>query len=99
MKNFLESLVTEIYDELRARTPGACGCDACRTDVMAFVLNNTRPRYSGGADTGRALISLDMQKDQTRAEIAVMVLDAMQRVAANPRHAPHRPSGGTPAAP
>ena len=33
-----------------------------------------------------ALIALDLQKDQTRAQLAVIVLDAIQRVAANPRH-------------
>jgi hypothetical protein len=31
-------------------------------------------------------MTLDLQKDQTRATIAVHVFDAMRKVAANPRH-------------
>jgi len=87
MKNLLEDAVLRIYEELVAKTPGACTCESCREDALAYVLNKTRPRYSGGTDTGMALIALDLQKDQTRAQLAVVVMDAIQRVAANPRHA------------
>jgi hypothetical protein len=31
-------------------------------------------------------MAVDLQKDQTRATIAVLVLDAMRRVASSPRH-------------
>jgi len=86
MRNLLEGAVVALYDELRAQNPELCGCDNCRTDVIAFALNAARPRYSGGTDVGQALISVDLQRDQTRAALAVLVLDAMQRVAANPRH-------------
>jgi len=86
MKNLLEGTVVALYDELRAQNPELCACDNCRTDVIAFALNAARPRYSGGTDVGQALISVDLQRDQTRAALAVIVLDAMRRVAANPRH-------------
>ncbi|HSC33298.1 MAG TPA: late competence development ComFB family protein [Gemmatimonadaceae bacterium] len=86
MKNLLEGTVVALYDELRVQNPELCGCDNCRTDVIAFALNAAHPRYSGGTDVGQALISVDLQRDQTRAALAVIVLDAMQRVAANPRH-------------
>jgi hypothetical protein len=89
MKNLLEDTVVGIYQDLIARMPGACTCASCKEDALAYVLNKTRPRYSGGTDTGMALIALDLQKDQTRAQLAVIVLDAIQRVAANPRHPPH----------
>ena len=93
MKNLLEGAVREIYAELRRQNPEMCDCAVCQEDVLAFALNNTRPRYGGGSDTGHALISVDLQKDQTRAAIAVIVLDGMRRVAANPRHAARRASG------
>ena len=87
MKNRLETVIEEIYHELRGKNPDYCACELCQSDVLAFALNHSRPRYSGGTATGRALISVDLQKDQTRAELAVVVLDAMRRVAATPRHA------------
>lgn len=86
MKNLIEGAIVEIYDELRAANPDACACEACRADVLAMSLSAARPRYSGGTDLGEALIALDLQRDQTRAALAVLVLDAMRRVAANPRH-------------
>jgi hypothetical protein len=88
MKNLLEGTVSGIYDDLLAQTAGACRCAECKQDALAYVLNKTRPRYSGGTDTGMALIALELQKDQTRAQLAVVVLDAIQRVASNPRHPP-----------
>jgi hypothetical protein len=89
MKNLLEGAVLGIYEKLIANDPSVCSCANCREDTLAYVLNKTRPRYSGGTDTGMALIALDLQKDQTRAQLAVIVLEAIQRVAANPRHQPH----------
>ena len=88
MKNLLEGTIGSVYADLRSQNPDFCDCENCQTDVMAFALNAARPRYGGGADVGHALMALDLQKDQTRATIAVLVLDAMQKVATNPRHGP-----------
>lgn len=86
MKNLLEGAIASVYADLRVQNPEFCACESCRTDVMAIALNSVRPRYGGGADVGHALMAVDLQKDQTRATIAVLVLDAMRRVAASPRH-------------
>ncbi len=92
MKNLLQGAVKDIYDELRSRGSPLgggtfCGCEQCEDDVMAFALNHLRPRYAGGTREGVAVTSVDLQRDQTRAELMVAVLDAMRRVSNNPRHA------------
>jgi competence protein ComFB len=86
MKNLLEGAVKEIYDELRASNASFCGCAQCEDDTLALALNHLRPRYAGGTREGVAVTSVDLQKDQTRAALVVAVLDAMRRVAHNPRH-------------
>jgi competence protein ComFB len=86
MKNLLEGAVKEIYEELRSRDTTFCACEQCEDDVMAFALNHLRPRYAGGTREGVAVTSVDLQRDQTRAELMVAVLDAMRRVSNNPRH-------------
>jgi competence protein ComFB len=86
MKNLLEGAVKEIYDELRSRDAAFCGCKQCEEDVLSLALNHLRPRYAGGTREGVAVTSVDLQRDQTRAELMVAVLDAMRRVANNPRH-------------
>ena len=90
MKNLLEDTVIGIYDDLLAKMPAMCACASCKEDALAYVLNKTLPRSSGGTDTGMALIALDMQKDQTSAQIAVIVLFEIKLVAANPRNSPLR---------
>ena len=86
MKNLLEGAVKEVYDELRSHDATFCGCAHCEEDVLAFALNHLRPRYAGGTREGVAVTSVDLQRDQTRAELMVAVLDAMRRVSNNPRH-------------
>ncbi|MGH7718778.1 MAG: late competence development ComFB family protein [Gemmatimonadaceae bacterium] len=86
MKNRLEEMVRQVYAEMREQHPEFCHCAVCEDDVVAYVLNHSRPRYSGGTPTGTALISLDLQGDQTRATVAVLMLEGMQRVATSPRH-------------
>jgi competence protein ComFB len=86
MKNRVETAILMLYDELRSGDPESCDCERCRDDVVTYALNQAKPRY-GDTATGQALISVDLQRDQTRAELAVIVLEAMRVVAANPRHA------------
>lgn len=95
MKNLLEGAVRDIYADLGRRYPEYCRCDNCQADVLAWALNHARPRYSGGNVTGMTLTYVDLQRDQTRAAIAVIVLDAMRRVAANPRHDAPRDQSAT----
>ena len=86
MENLLEGAVRSIFRELRAKDPAFCTCKQCEDDVLAYALNNSRPRYSGGSPTGSALVSVELQRDQTRASLAVLILDAMRKVASNPDH-------------
>ena len=51
-------------------------------------MNKAKPRYSSGSVVGSAVTRVSLTQDQTRAEIAVLVLEAMRRVQRNPRHGP-----------
>lgn len=86
MKNLLEGTLNEMYADLRSRNPEFCACERCQADVLAMALNKARPRYSGGSAQGLALASLDLQGASTRAALAVLLMEAMRRVAANPDH-------------
>ena len=88
MKNVLEELVLEVYAQLKARHPEFCACERCHDDVIAQALNKARPRYIGGSPIGAAVTRVSLAGDSARAEIAVLVFDAMRRVNLNPRHGP-----------
>lgn len=88
MKNAIEDSVREIYRSLRGKHAEFCGCTRCEDDVIAFALNHTRPRYVAGPPMGAAVTSVQLAQDQSRAELTVIVFNAMQRVAREPRHSP-----------
>jgi hypothetical protein len=85
MINAIEEVVREVYDQMRDREEGFCTCPQCKDDVLRHTMNHLRPRYVGtpvGAAVTRAALALE----QTRAEVAVVVLEAMHLVAQNPMH-------------
>jgi len=86
MLNALEEAVRETYDALRSADPSFCGCQRCRDDVMTLVLNQARPRYVVGDPLGAAVTRVALERRQQRAELSVIVLDAMRRVAQAPHH-------------
>lgn len=88
MKNALEESVMEVFTRLRATEAGYCHCAQCEDDVVTHTLNKARPRYISGSPVGSAVTRVALSQDQARAEIAVLVLEAMRRVQRNPRHGP-----------
>ena len=88
MKNALEEVVQTVYAQLRHKNPEFCSCERCHDDVVAHALNNARPRYVGGSPIGAAVTRVKLVQDQAKAELAVVVFEAMRRVQANPRHGP-----------
>ena len=88
MKNALEESVLDIYRQLKASHEQYCACERCHDDVIAQALNKARPRYIGGSPIGAAVTRVSLAGDSARAEMAVLVFDAMRRVNQNPRHGP-----------
>ena len=88
MTNLIEGALDEQHERLRHRVAGYCGCVQCKDDVVTMALNQIRPRYTSGARRGSIITRAELQGDQARAEIMVVVLDAMRKVAAAPRHLP-----------
>jgi competence protein ComFB len=84
--NALEEAVGQAYDELRPVHPEVCGCERCRADVLTYALNQARPRYVVGDPLGSTVTRVTLGRDQAKAELAVIVLDAMQRIARKPHH-------------
>ncbi|MEW5917735.1 MAG: late competence development ComFB family protein [Gemmatimonadota bacterium] len=86
MINAIEEVVREVYQQVREREAGYCACPQCKDDVIRHTMNHLRPRYVG-TTVGSAVTRVALTLEQARAEVAVVVLDAMKRVAKNPMHA------------
>ena len=86
MINALEDVVRATYRDLRDRDATYCRCQECEDDTLTLAMNNVRPRYVGTSALGAAVTRVALEQDAARAEIAVVVIDAMRKVATRPRH-------------
>ena len=86
MINALEEVVQATFRDLRERDADFCRCEHCEGDVILLAMNNARPRYVGEAPLGAAVTRVALAQDGAKAEIAVLVMDAMRKVRARPRH-------------
>jgi competence protein ComFB len=87
MKNALEPSVRAIHRQLARKHAGFCICAHCSADVIALALNKIRPRYvSQFSPLGEIVTDVQMTYDQSRAELTVLVFEAMRVVALSPRH-------------
>lgn len=86
MHNALEEVIGEVFDQVALGGARFCDCLQCRDDVITLALNQARPRYVSRSLIGSAVTRVALSHEQARAELAVVVLEAMRRVAARPRH-------------
>ena len=93
IRNLAEEHVQASYDSLRSRFPDFCGCDVCREDAMVYALNRVPARYASSQE-GTVITEVNLEKDQSRAAIDVVMMDALRRIAVAPRCGARR--GGRP---
>jgi competence protein ComFB len=84
IKNLVEDHVMAAYDTLRPHFPAFCGCDLCRDDVMTFALNRIPARYVSRRE-GAVVTEVSLEKEQSRAAIEVVVMEALRKISVAPR--------------
>lgn len=82
--NLVEEHVLEAYDGLKAHFPAFCGCDTCRADVLVYALNRLPARYVASRE-GTVLTEINLDRNQVRTQIDVVLMEAFRRVAIAPR--------------
>jgi competence protein ComFB len=84
IRNLVEEHVQVAYDALRGNFPAFCGCEYCRDDIFVFALNRVPPRYVASLE-GQIVTEVNLEKQQKRAEIDVVVMEAFRKVSMAPR--------------
>jgi len=72
------------YDKLRPQVPRFCGCDTCRGDVLVYTLNRLSAHYVSTRQ-GEVLTELNLETDQERAKLDVVLLEGFRKVGLAPR--------------
>ena len=83
-KNLMEDIVLQNLDTVMT-AEGGCTCDACKSDVVAYTLNNLAPHYVATRQ-GRLLVKLKSYELQSRADVVSAIREAAVMVSKNPRH-------------
>jgi competence protein ComFB len=82
--NVTFEVVQREYERLRPQLPRFCGCDTCRGDVMVFALNRLAPHYVSTSQGG-VLTELQLDSDQEKAKLDVVLLEGFRKVGLMPR--------------
>ena len=82
--NLMEDVVLHYVDDMLA-ADGGCRCDACRSDVIAYALNQLPPRYVA-TDRGRMLSELESYESQFNTDIIAAISGGIRLVRQHPRH-------------
>jgi competence protein ComFB len=84
IRNLVEDHVLVAYDTLRPHFPAYCGCELCRDDVMTYALNRVPPRYVSRRE-GAVVTEVSLEREQSRAAIEVIVMEALRKISVAPR--------------
>ncbi len=84
IRNRVEEHVDTSVATLKVHFPQFCGCDLCVDDVKVYALNRIPPRYVSSRE-GTVVTEVALLRDDNRATIDVVVMDAFKRVMAAPR--------------
>lgn len=76
--------VAREFENLKGTVEGFCDCALCRDDVFVYALNRLAPRYTAQL-TGEVVTNLNMDSDQERARISVVILQGLRVVMTSPR--------------
>jgi len=85
VKNIVETLVWESLDSVLSTKPGACQCEKCRADIVAFALNHLPPKYVV-TDMGETIARAGSLDNKQRIAVLVALAEAVELVTARPRH-------------
>lgn len=84
MTNVALEVVQREYQKLRPQLPRFCGCDTCRGDVLVYALNRLSPHYVS-TPQGEVLTELQLESDQEKAKLDVVLLEGFRKVGLAPR--------------
>ena len=85
LKNYMEDIVLSKMPSVLKTMDGICECERCHMDRLAYVLNNSPPKYVV-TTKGKLYAKLNMLEGQFSVDIVRLITDAAVRVDNNPRH-------------
>jgi competence protein ComFB len=83
--NYVEQVVDKVLPELLEDYDDICKCETCLEDMKAYALNNIKPLYFV-REKGKLYSRINESLVQFNADVQRVVIQAIERVSANPKH-------------
>lgn len=86
LRNYTETVVKEVLNEILMTRDDICKCEQCRLDIMAKALNNLTPQYyvSNRGEVFSKILSTYLE---TRTKVVTEVTKAIMKISRSPHHA------------
>lgn len=84
MRNVVEDLLRELYDELRRGVAGWKDSAENREDVLVYALNRM-PAHYVATIRGEVFTKMEMLRDQLRADATIALMEGFRFVTSAPR--------------
>jgi len=85
LKNYMEDIILNKMPSVLNSMEGICQCERCQMDRLAYVLNNTPPKYVV-TTKGKLYAKLNVLQGQFDVDLVRIITDAAVRVDKEPRH-------------
>ena len=86
LKNFSETEVSILLDEILQRYDAICKCEKCKLDIKALALNALSTKYIVSEQGEMYTKALNEVNKQERINVVMAITKAIDRVSANPKH-------------
>lgn len=85
MRNYMEDIILSKMPSVLKGMDSVCECERCHMDRLAYVLNNSPPKYVVSTK-GKLYAKLNLLEGQFGVDLIRVITDAAVKVDQNPRH-------------
>ncbi|HHW14369.1 MAG TPA: late competence development ComFB family protein [Firmicutes bacterium] len=85
LRNYMEDVVKQVFEEYLERDPDFCRCERCRRDTIVLTLNQLRGKYVGSQE-GEIRAAVEAADRQAKADAMLALVAAARQVKAHPHH-------------
>lgn len=86
LKNFSETEVSILLEEILKRYDDICKCDKCKLDIKALALNSLSTKYIVSEQGEIYTKALNEVNKQEQINVVMAITKAIDVVSANPKH-------------
>ena len=83
-ENMMEAFVEEVLEKIEPEL-GCCTCEQCRSDIIAWALNQLPPKYVA-TQAGGAISKADTLRIQHLTDVRTAIIQGAELVKKHPRH-------------